>query len=253
MKYDIAFDENNNPTFSYYRERIVKNNKTFFWVDPVHEVIAIHGKRIYFDAAISHKKIRTNASDRNLKIYQKLIDGGAKLSARQKFYYSRELMYNQLYEQAITSFIEYLEQYNGWVENKIEACLNLASCYVNINQKHKALQSLFGSFVFDIPRAQVLCEIGHILCANKKYEQAIFWYELATKCKPNYESGAFIQKEYYDLIPYLQLCVCHYNLNNIEKAIYYNNKAHKIKPNDKAVLQNKQFFNQLKKQKSAQN
>jgi glycosyltransferase involved in cell wall biosynthesis len=31
MKYDIAFDENGNPTFSYYRERLFLKSKNYKW------------------------------------------------------------------------------------------------------------------------------------------------------------------------------------------------------------------------------
>jgi glycosyltransferase involved in cell wall biosynthesis len=249
VKYNIAFDEKNNPTFSYYRERILKNDKTFLWVDPVHEIIVPHGKIIYSDAAISHRKNNFQQTDRNLKIYQKMINNNIKLAPRQKFYYSRELMYNELLDDAIQSFNEFLND-NGWVENKIETCQNLANCFIKKNDLDSALKSLFQSFIYDKPRAETLCSIGNIFMQQTKYEQAIFWFKQATKCKPNYESGAFIQKENYDLIPYLQMCVCYFHLNDLKKSEYYNQKAYKINPYNRAVQINREFFKNLKATKN---
>lgn len=251
MKYNILFDERNNPTFSYYRERIVKNNKSFFWVDPVHEIIVPHGKIIHADIAVSHKKNGGKYTDRNLKIYQKLITGEVALSPRQKFYYSRELMYNGLLDEAIESFNEYLEKDNGWVENKIEACQNMANCYSQKSDFNSAIKSLFQSFMYDKPRAEILCGIGNIFMTQKKFEQAIFWYKQAATGKPNYESGGFIQKDYYDLIPYLQICVCYYNVGDNKRAEYYNNKAYKVNPENRAVKLNRDFFRKQKKMKNA--
>ena len=36
MKYNTAYDKNGNPTFSYNRERLVKNNNKYKCVSPVH-------------------------------------------------------------------------------------------------------------------------------------------------------------------------------------------------------------------------
>ncbi len=242
LPYHISFDENNKPTFSYFRERILKNDGTFIWHDPVHEAITPHGKIIYENIGICHRKIKATPSKRNLQIYEKLISQNVELSARQKFYYSRELFFNGLYKSAITSFLDYLEKYNGWVENKIEACLNLAECYCATLDYKNALKYLYQSFIFDLPRAEILCKIGEINMILNQYDFAIYWFNLALQCKKKFDSGAFILQEHYDFIPYLQLCVCYFQKNDILKAIYYNKKAAKLKPNSPSILHNKKYF-----------
>jgi len=249
LKYNIKFDESNNPTFSYFRERILKNNQTFFWQDPIHEVITPHGVIQNLNISISHRKVKENTPMRNLKIYQRLIENNIPLSSRQKFYYSRELMYNAYYKEAIQSFNEFLLDNDAWVENKIEACQNLALCYEKTRNNAKALEVLFNSFQFGCPKAEILCNIGYLLLKKNSINEAIYWYKLATKTKPDYESGAFIQKDYYDLIPYLQLCVCYYKLGKLSQSKYYNNKAGKLNPQNPAFLYNKNFFSKLYKKK----
>lgn len=44
MKYHTAFDRAGNPTFSYYRERIIRNTGRPMWVGGVHEVIPPFGQ-----------------------------------------------------------------------------------------------------------------------------------------------------------------------------------------------------------------
>lgn len=246
LKYNIAFDAENKPIFSYYRERIVKNDRRFFWIDPVHEFLSIHGEIEYSNLSISHRKAQEPHGKRNLKIYEKLIRNKTTFSPRQKFYYSRELMYNGFYKKAIKSFHDYLDNYNGWVENEIEACSNLSFCYENIGDQTNALYSLFMSFLFDEPRAENMCKIGDIFYNQNKTKQAIYWYEQATKCDINLKSGAFVLSDYYKFIPYLQLCVCYSRLNNIKKAEEYNDLALKIKPYSKEALQNKAIFDEHK-------
>lgn len=242
MKYNIAFDDEDNPTFSYYRERIVKNDGKFFWIDPVHEFLSLHGNIEYSFLCVSHRKENAPMNDRNLKIYEKMKKQKVPFTPRQKFYYSRELMYNDLFKKAVKSFEEYLEKYNGWLENNIEACANLASCHERLGELDSALASLFRSFMFDVPRAEILCKIGDIFFIKNKYIQAIHWYKQATMCEMNLKSGAFVMADYYGFIPYLQLCVCHSRLNDLKKAKEYNDLAIAIKPYSKEALHNKAFF-----------
>lgn len=249
LKYSMSFDENNNPAFFYFRERIVKNDKSFIWLDPVHEVMAPHGRIEYSDISISHKKIKTERSDRNLRIYQKLLEQNKKLSARQKFYYARELMFNNLTDDAIKAFDEFLNDKTGWIENKIEACKNMAECFVKKNDFENAKRALFFSFGYDLPRAEIVCEIGNIFLQEKNYINAIFWYKSALSCKAELKNGAFVQKDYYDFFPYLQLCVCYFHIKDITASKYYNNLAAKLKPNHPSVKLNNNFFKNLKTKK----
>lgn len=244
LKYATAFDEKDNPTFVFYRERIVKNNKTFFWHDPVHEFLNSHGKIKYEDIEVYHKKIKATPLNRNLKIYEKHIKNGNVLTSRQLFYYARELFYNEKYKKAINKFDEFLRK-EAWIENKIEACLVMGKCYSYLEDYEMALSSLFKSFIYSYPRSEILCEISNILIYLKRYEQAIPWLKLSLKNKKNYKSGAFILPECYDLIPHLQLCVCYYNLKKIKLAKRHNDIAYEINSNNDAVKVNKKFLDSI--------
>ena len=43
----------------------------------------------------------------------------------------------------------------------------------------------------------------------------------------------------------MQLCVCYDKLGNVQEAIKYNNKAAEYKPNDPAVIYNKDYFQSI--------
>lgn len=73
MKYNTAFDEAGIPSFSYYRERWIRNSPRYRWVGAVHEVIPPSGSIRYSDIALCHKKLDSGDPDRNLKIYQKML------------------------------------------------------------------------------------------------------------------------------------------------------------------------------------
>lgn len=241
MKYNVAFDALGKPTFSYDRERLMKREKNFQWMGAVHEVIAYSGKLLYSDIAITHRKLGQNDPDRNLRIFEKIKEN-QELDARQQYYYARELYYHGRYQESIQQFLKFLDEPDAWLENKINACLDLALCYRAIQEEDKALTSLFRSFQYDHPRAELCCEIGKHFFNKQDYYNASYWYELATTCTMNPNSGGFVQVDCYGYLPWIQLCVCYDKMHNLQKAQQCNEKAGSYKPQDAAYLFNKQYF-----------
>lgn len=244
MKYSIAEDSDGKSLFSYYRERLVKNGRGFYWEGRVHEAIAPWGKIIYSDIVISHKKEGVGSGDRNLKIYEKMIEEGESLSGRSLFYYGRELLSHNRYEEAVQVMEEFLEG-DGWRENKIEACLNLAECFRMLGKEKESVQALFKSFLFDTPRGEACFELGRYFQGKEKWEQAVFWYETALRQQPSDKGGGFIRWDYYGYLPEINLCVCYDRMGNREKAYEYHQKSSARKPKAKEVQWNEQYFRKM--------
>lgn len=245
MKYNTSFDEAGRPSFSYYRERWIRNNAEYRWVGAVHEVIPPKGKLLYSDIAISHKKLTGGDPDRNLKIYQKMITAGKPLEARQQYYYGRELYYHKRYEEAASVLEQFLLSAEGWVENKIEACSICANCYFQMGQEQSALTTLLRSMSFDRPRAELCCEIGKFFLEHGNFHNAVYWYETALNTPKNEYAGGFVLPDCYDYVPLLQLCVCYDRLGDRQKAKEYNERAGICKPYSEAYLYNKQYFESM--------
>lgn len=242
MKYNTSFDEAGNPSFSYYRERWIRNCARYRFVGAVHEVIPPSGKILYSDIAISHKKTGAGDADRNLRIYKKMIASGKYLEPRQQYYYGRELYYHQKYEEAIPVLEQFLLSAEGWIENKIEACSICADCYLRTGREELALTTLLRSMSFDRPRAELCCEIGKYFLEHGNLHTAVYWYETALNTPVNEYSGGFILPDCYDYVPLLQLCVCYDKLGDRQKAREYNERAGICKPYSRAYLYNKQYF-----------
>ena len=241
MDYHIAFDANGSPTFTYQRERLLRRAAGFQWAGAIHEAIVPQGKIFKSDVAICHKKIHPTDPERNLRIFQKMIADGKELAPREQYYYARELYYHRQYRHAITVLTDFLNSGLGWVENCISACQDLSHCYQAIGDSRSALHALLRSLEYDKPRAEICCDIGNHFYEEKKYEQAIFWYDTAAAC-PQQASLGFVSPDCYGFIPYLQLCMCYYYLGDLEKAQFYNEKAGIIKPQDSIFLHNKEYF-----------
>lgn len=245
MKYITGFDEKGNASFHYYRERLMKNGKGFLWKGKVHEAVIPAGTIFYSPIEIEHRKIKPGDSDRNLTIYEEALKNGDSLEPRHQFYYGRELFFHERYEDAVRVLEKFLEEPEGWVENQIDACLQLSRCYEKLGRRKESLASLFNSFSFDVPRAELCCEIGRLMLEENSLRQAIFWYEQAAACKPDDRSGAFVQKDCYDYIPFVQLCVCYDRLGNHQKAMEYHKRSQKLKPDSETVKLNQAYFENL--------
>jgi glycosyltransferase involved in cell wall biosynthesis len=242
MKYHTAFDENGEPAFSYYRERILKNCADAVWREPVHETIIPFGKTVYSDAAVTHKKLRENKPGRNLKIFEKYIDNGGTLSPRLQYYYGRELMYNSKPAKAARVFEKFLKGGNGWTENNISACRDLASCYKTLGEHGKAAEALLKSFTFGEPRAEAACGLALLFFEKGDYKTAAYWYKAALGSEPDVQSLGFVEKDYYGFIPAVQLAVIYDKLKDLKTAAQYNELAGTYKPLHPSYLSNKEYF-----------
>lgn len=241
MKYHTALDEFKRPIYSYYRERIVKNNQDNRFVGFVHEVMHLKGNIVYKDIAITHQKMAIQSSDRNLKMFEKRIADGFILSPREVFYYARELYYHQAYREAYDMFEGFLNDQQGWVENNIDACELMGFCAYAMDQEHLALACFFRSFVYDLPRGELCCDIGLHFFDRQDFHRAIYWYEQARLAKMNLASGGFVREDCYGYIPCLQLCVCYDKISEHEKASEYNELAAVFKESE-AVVKNREYF-----------
>lgn len=246
MKYISAFDENGEALFYFFRERIIKNNAGFKWQGFVHEVIPISGNVLHSDICIHHNKKEATEehANRNLKIYENALKKNIVFTNRDYYYYGRELYYHRKYKKAIKFLKLFLKQEKLNTNDIFEAHLIISDCYVFLNDYDKALSYLIANFKSNIPNSKLLCKIGDVFFEKNDYAKAIFWYENAV-----FNSGknefTFIEKQYGDIYPYLQLCVCYYKLNDLKMAVFYNKKAEKIDSKNQGVQLNNKFFKEL--------
>ena len=245
LPYYTGFDSQGRVTFSYYRERIVRNHAGMAWKGAVHEVIETKGKVRYGDCGITHQKLHPADPDRNLRIFEKLLAQGTALDPRQQFYYGRELYYHRRYQEALQVLRDFLDSRQGWLENNIEACRQCAYCWYALNREDLALQALLESFAYDLPRAETCCDIGQHFLDRQLWEQAAYWYHRALECPRQDSRGGFVLPEAYGFLPCIQLCVCYSRLGRQEEAQAYNERAAQFQPDAPAVAYNRAYFASL--------
>lgn len=242
MKYNYVVDKNNNPTYSFYRERLLKTINNYRWNDPVHEYIEYGDNYLMSEIAITHKKV-DSFSDRNLKIYESELEKNIPFSPRSLYYYARELRDHSRYEDAVVFFKKFLNTTKKKsVGDSINACLEIGKIYIKLNDTDNALKYLFQTFCFDTPKAEACCEIASIYKTNGDYNKAIYWYELILTLNISKDDTSMITPDCWNFVPAIELVVCYYNIKNVEKAIAYNELAATFKENHDSVIYNRNFF-----------
>lgn len=243
LPYHGAFDQQGRPVLTYYRERLVRRLAGLVWQGAVHEAIAPVGNVVYWDrAAVSHRKTWPGDGDRNLRILENLLAQGKMFSPREQFYYARELADHGRDQEAAAQLEAFLERPEGWVENKRQACRDLAQCRKRLGQEEAAFAALTRALAYGPPQAELCCDLGQFFLDREEYPAALFWYETALSRPREDRAGAFVVPDCYGYIPCMQLCVCHYRLGNRELARRYNQMAGTFKPDDPAFLSNERFF-----------
>lgn len=246
LPYQVAFDAANRPTLSYYRERLLRRAAHPVWEGAIHEAITPSGRIEYRNIPVWHKKQGPGDPDRNLRIFEGLIEKGKTLSPREQYYYARELMFHDRYRQAADLLQAFLERKDGWLENQISACCDLAACLRALNEPQGGLRALLHALELDAPRAEVLCEIGAHFLEHGPITAAIFWYEAAARLQPDPRSCGFVNPDCYGFIPHIQLCVCYDRLGDYKQAQRHNELAGELKPEDPAYLHNRAYLASLK-------
>ncbi len=247
MPYAVSFDESGNSTFTYYRERIVRNKAGYLFAGRVHEVIPPAGKILYSDVRIEHRKLKTADSGRNLRIYEDMEAKGERFDSRALYYYGRELAAHRKYRKGIKVLKSFLKRPDGWKENRIDACRQLAFCYYGLNDEEKALGALFSSFEIDVPRGEICCDLGRHFMDRGSYGQAVYWLKQALEAKRDMKSGAFIQEDCYGFLPAILLCVCFDRMGDLKQAEKYNELAGRYNPASFYYRENRDYLR--KKQK----
>lgn len=252
MRYSLGKD------FYSTRGRLFKRSCAHRWVDEIHEHIPLIGDvHVRPDIYITHKPNISNSSpfikggdasasgvfskrDRNLRIYERILARDGALSPRGKYYYARELREHGRLAESAKYFELFLNENLGWVEDNIAACFNLSAVQTSLNKPDLALSTLFRSFEYDAPRAEILCMIAYHYMPTDPARAAL-WFETALNL-PKRESLGFVLADFHTFIPALELAVCHDRLGNPSRAQHFNNLAGTIHPTHPSYLQNKEYF-----------
>lgn len=248
MPYHYAFAPDGTPSLVFDRERIVRRAAGFSFCGMVHEAMAVSGHILRADIAVRHTGEHAESSNRrNLSIYEAWIAKGTKLTARDQYYYARELKSAGEYARAVQAYDGFLGM-DGWTINRLDALREKGECLTALGEFAQARRSCFAALEAQEPRAETLCALGESFFREGKLSAAAAWYRAALLCRMPEDRRSFVYPDAYGYVPLMQLCVILSRLGKEEEACRMNEQALLLRPGDPAALYNRAYFAQrLKK------
>ena len=242
MPYHYAFSDCGDPMLVFERERIVRRAAGFLFSGMVHEAMAVSGHIIHADIAIRHTgEHRESSNRRNLGIYEAWIEKGKNLTARDQYYYARELKSAGEHERAVQAFDAFLSM-DGWSVNRQDALLEKGECLTRLGRLPEAKKAYFSALEDGEPRAETLCALGAAFLQEGQLRAAAMWYRAALLCRMPEDRRMFTFPDAYGYVPLMQLCVILSRLGQVEEACRMNEQALLLRPGDPAALYNRAYF-----------
>lgn len=242
LPYHYAFDANGVPTLVFERERIVRRGAGFSFSGRVHEAMAVSGRVLHEDIVVRHTGMHGESSNRrNLSIYEEWLKSGRMMTARDWYYYARELKSAGKIQAAVDAFDAFLSM-DSWIENRIDAHILRGECLAALGKGMEARKAYFSAMLEREPNAEALCALGLSFLEEEKLEAAAHWYRSALLCRPKEDSGAFILPDAYGYVPLMQLCVIYSRMGDEMMASQMNEQALLLRPDDPAALHNRAYF-----------
>lgn len=248
MKYKYSANDNN----PHYRTSLLKVSAHLIWNDPIHEYIGYtYLNKVNYDLfdngslIIHHKNPTVNHSDRNLQIFLQMERDKYKFTARNRFYYARELYYNKLIDTAIYHWHKCIDCEDNNKLDKYNACCKLFEV-----KDHEAIDYFFKLFKKNLYRKDIFYWAGKYYYENNQHDLARFYYILCINCQPPQPGFSFGYNPICHINSLLQLGVIEFENKNVKKSLEYNKQILDIDPNNKIALDN---INLLKKHENNSN
>lgn len=177
MKYRTmtAFDTVLNAT-TEYRPKLFKRQRTFTWIDPVHETVRLEPVVFDSDIVINHMPESLH-SKRDFSIFEKMIDRGEVLSEKLLKMYATELVKTgeeDDLKKAEDYFLAVYE-YDENMEHRAYATCVLAKWY-RLAKDSYALLKLALKDVANQPSAEVCYQLGEYYLEQNDPKEASLWF-----------------------------------------------------------------------------
>lgn len=239
--YNWVIDDNGNSLISYYLDKIHRRD-SYVWKYPVHEVlVCLDDENIITTDSIvlNHYPDRNKSRSGYLSLLELAYSENSN-DPRILHYLGREYMYYNRYDDAIRLLKNHLEVSN-WCEERCASMRFIARCYYKKNDISSCLK-WYDLSIKEAPHLRdSLVEKAFVLYELKRYNDVIYLCNVALDIEDNKKRYVNEIFSFNGSIEDL-LSLCYYYKNNKELALYYVDQAIKIRPFDKRLINNREFF-----------
>ena len=236
MKYQY-YDGDKNP---HNRTSLLKVSSKLQWNDPIHEYIGYTtAHKINYDlfqngSLIIHKRDPKSVhTGRNLEIFMNMQKEKRNFSARNRYYFGRELMHNKLYEFSKQQLHLCIEANENNRLDKINAILRLYEL-----DDPEFIDYFFKLFKLGVYRKDLFYKVASYYWKQNKKDVAEIYYKMCVNTDEPNNPLTFGYDPICNINSLLQLGVIYYSKGNVEMSLFYNKKILLIDPNNKSALDN---------------
>ncbi|MBP2111674.1 glycosyltransferase family 2 protein [Paenibacillus silagei] len=223
------------PVYSERRPRLVRRGH-FHWQGRVHEELDTGaGTAMNTDIYIDHRPSAVH-TERNLRILKRWIAEEGKAEGRLLFHYANECFGSREYQTAAASYEELLQEPRSCKEERITACLRLSECYRELGEPELRLNSLFRSFSYGLPQADVCCGVAGFFEERRDWESAIYWYLQAIALQTAGPGDRPVSQAYYTWMPHVLISRCFAAAREWQQAYQHNERALAYLPGNQVLL-----------------
>lgn len=223
------------PKTRFFADKIHARHN-YIWRHPCHETLYYVGNDAEFKVTTPDVTILHEADpNKSRKQYLSLLELAVKEDPnndRMRFYYARELMFNEKYEDAITQFNTYLNLPAAiWKEERAASYSNIAHCYSMLNQITESKTAAI-SAVIECPETREPWLTLARLSFRQQDWNTCYW--AATKCLSiNTISNTYLNdSDCWGWEPYDYAAISAYYLGLYKKAAEFGTNALELSPND---------------------
>ena len=233
------------PEFQYHRKRLIRNNGSCEWKGFIHEHPATSGPEIKWGEVVFHHyrdgtgKMNTK---RNLRIFRKHLQtmSGGDL-ARYTFYYAKELVYNNLLDEALKEFDKYVPM-SRWVPEKARALLEMGLIYERTKRPLEARKKAFECLEIEPHNSDAHLLLCRLAYNEKDYQASYLWaYHALHSDEEKVLFFDYLPARTWKPLEYMAWC--RYYQGKPEEALKHIIEALEYVPKHSHLLETKKKFN----------
>jgi hypothetical protein len=213
----------------------------YYWRYPCHEALLAKrdvAERVDFiyNLEIEHLPDHNKSRSGYLKMLAQAVQEEPN-DPRMLFYYGRQLMYGEAWNEAAEALKNYLAQQDGWHDQRAEAMRYIAFCNAHLGKQHEAAGWAMQACI-EAPLQRVnWLHFAENRRHDGDWSGAVWAIQRALNCDERPQSGSY-DPYFLSVSPYDIGAICAYHLGLQRQAEVWATKAHELDPGDARLTEN---------------
>lgn len=243
--YNWSLDENNKPKVNFYIEKIHQRHG-YKWTHPVHEILTteINENIITIDnITLNHYPDHSKSRSSYLPLLELSVEENP-TDDRNMHYLGREYMYYQEWQKCIETLKKHLSLPTAtWKDERGASMRFISRSYKNLKDYVQA-EEWINKAIKETPYLRDPYVEKALLSYHLKNYLETEKYCLKALSIKNHPKTYINEQFSWDETLYDLLAICNYYQRKYNYAIFFNDLALEIKPNDERLLNNKKIYEQ---------